>query len=101
MTQVVRGVAVFGATLAAYYSLRLLLAFVHSPRHQIASHVLWMNTALLITAGVIVARMVLVWGGRPALSAWDLAIAVQVICLVAGLRPVWRHHNKARLRRTP
>lgn len=96
MTEALRGVVLAGALMAAYYSLRLLVAFVRTPRHHVARHVLWMNTALLITAGVIAARLVVVWGERRPLTLWDAALAVQVACLVAGLRPVWMHHRNRR-----
>lgn len=93
MTEVVvRTLIAEVAMLAGYYSLRLMFVFFRDRRRHIASHAMWMNCALFITAGVIVSRMLV--RGSQSISNYDVILASQAGFLVAGLRPVWQNTRK-------
>lgn len=93
MNDAFRGAVIVGAVVAFYFAVRLCWVHARTRRRHIRWHVLPMTLALLVTSGLICARLLVESGSNEALVWWDLLRTVQVSLLVAGLRPLWAHHR--------
>ena len=98
MSDVYRGLLSGLSLFTVYIALRLAVVFIRrmrgTKRQRIANHVFWMTVALLITAGLLLCRIVRDMGDNVELAWWDILRGVQALAMIAGLYPIWSNEKK-------
>lgn len=105
MNDAYRGALIVVALVALYMAFVLAVTAVlhwkRGARRYVGYHVILMTLGLCVTAGLVIIRAITVAGENRPLVWWDAARGVQILLIVAGLRPLWAHQRHLVTRKEP